>query len=541
MSPGFKLREMCQPYWDASAALQPTVRLSRRDYTLWKPTPEEISDRLGWLDLPQAMHSGILELEDFVEDVRSRRFRHVVLLGMGGSSLCAEVMRATFDGRETFPTLHVLDSTVPAWVARQTAAIDPAHTLFLVASKSGETIEVMSFYKHFRALVEKTKGAAAGENFAAITDPATPLETLAAEEGFMHAFINPSNVGGRYSALSHFGLVPCAVMGLNVGELLSRAREMSRACGVVFPVEENPGAWLGMVAGCMARAGRNKLTIVTSPSIHAFGLWAEQLIAESTGKEGSGIVPIVHEPRGDLSAYAQDRLFVYLRLATDDNADTDAWVKGIEKAGLPVLRPELRDLYDVGGEYFRWEFATAVAGACLRINPFNQPNVKESKDNTSRVLADCKGGKGLPPLCDEGDFGDLIESVRPGDYLAILSYTDRTDEGERAIHELRSALLRDRKLPTTHGYGPRYLHSTGQLHKGGANNGLFLQITQDNESDVPIPGEEYTFGTLAAAQAIGDFEALKAHDRRVARIHLKRGETLQGRLQMLREMVGRRR
>ena len=537
MSPAFKLREMCQPYWDESAALQPTTRLSRRDYTLWKPTPQEISDRLGWLDLPQAMHSAVLELEDFVEDARRRRFRDVVLLGMGGSSLCAEVMRETFDGREAFPTLHVLDSTVPAWVRRQTEAIDPARTLFLVASKSGTTIEVMSFYKHFRALVEQTKSGPAGENFAAITDPGTPLATRAAEEGFMHAFINPSNLGGRYSALSHFGLVPCALMGLNVGELLSRAREMSRACGVVFPVEENPGAWLGMIAGCMARAGRDKLTIITSPAVRAFGLWAEQLLAESTGKEGKGIVPIVHEPGMPPSAYGEDRLFVYLHLGTDDNAETDAWADEIEKAGFPLLRSELRDLYDIGGEYFRWEFATAIAGACLRINPFDQPNVKESKDNTARVLAACEGGKDLPPLHDEGGFEDLIESARPGDYLAILNYADRTAEDENAVQDLRAALLSKRNLPTMHGYGPRYLHSTGQLHKGGANNGLFLQITRESDADVPIPGEAYSFGTLAAAQAIGDFEALKAHGRRAVRVRLKRGETLDARFRAFKEIV----
>ncbi len=532
-----RLKELCRPFWENAGSRQMIAKLWRRDHTLWKPSPRDISNRLGWIELPQSMRSALSVLADFIEEVRARRFKDVVLLGMGGSSLAAEVMRRIFPPRDGFPTMHVLDSTVPSWVLRVQRAIDPARTLFLVSSKSGTTIEVMAFYKYFRNIVEKVKGDHAGENFIVITDSGTPLEALASSTRLWHAFINRSDVGGRYSALSFFGLVPAALMGIDVNELLARGREASRACGVASPIEENPGAWLGMVMGCLAQTGREKLTLIASPSMGPFGLWAEQLIAESTGKEGCGIVPVVDEPPAPVQAYGDDRLFVYLRLLNDANESTDRHADALEQAGFPVLKMEMRDLYDTGAEFFLWEFAVALAGACLDIHPFDQPNVAESKEITQRVLGEFADKRTLPALRDEGDFADLLGRAREGDYLALMAFTDDTPETAQAIADLRKALIEKRRLPTTFGFGPRFLHSTGQLHKGGANNGLFVQITAERDDDLPVPGERYTFGALATAQAIGDLEALKAHERRAIRIHVAKGQSVADRIRSLIEQV----
>ena len=529
---------MCRPYWDANAGRHPIAKLWQRDHTLWKPNPREIANRLGWLDLPVSMRGSVTELQDFAEEARSRRFRDVVLLGMGGSSLCAEVLRRTFGRRKGFARFHVLDSTVPARVSRVARRIDPAKTLFLVCSKSGSTIEVLSFYKYFRDQVEKATGNHAGENFVAITDGDSGLKRLAADTGFWRTFVNPSNVGGRYSALSYFGLVPAALMGLNVGELLARAREAARACGVAAPIEENPGAWLGMVMGCLARTGRDKLTLITSPSVASFSLWAEQLLAESTGKEGMGILPVVQEPFVSPKVYGNDRIFVYLRLSTDDdNEAADRHAKALHRAKFPVVVAEMKDVYDIGAAFFRWEFAVAIAGACLEINPFDQPNVQESKENTTRVLSEHAEKHALPELRDEGAFDDLLAQAKPGDYVAFMAFLEETPDVTDAFGSLRHRLLAKLGLPSTLGYGPRFLHSTGQLHKGGADNGLFVQITCDPADDIPVPGEPYSFGVLAAAQAIGDFEALREHKRRVVRIHIGAAESATDRLRSLTEMV----
>jgi len=356
---------------------------------------------------------------------------------------------------------------------------------------------------------------------------------MANKHGFLRTFINPADVGGRYSALSYFGLVPAAMLGLNIADLLMRAREVSRACGVTSPHEENPGAWLGLCMGCLAKAGRDKLTIVTSPSLASFGLWAEQLIAESTGKDGVGVVPIAGEPRAPVESYGDDRVFVYLRLAEDDNDETDRHIEAIDNAGVPVLGIDLRDRYDLAGEFFRWEYAVAVAGACLEINPFDQPNVQESKSITGKLLAQYESDSTLPPIEDEGTFRGLLRTAGPGDYLALMAFATETPELNQALAALRLKLLTDRKLPTTMGYGPRFLHSTGQLHKGGANNGLFVQICEEGGEEMPIPGKTYGFNTLIAAQAIGDFEALKAHERRVMRIRVPAGEDVAARVRGL--------
>ena len=496
-------------------------RIWRREHTLWKSDPTEISDRLGWLTITDLMCEQLPALEGFAEEVRDAGFRHTVLLGMGGSSLGPEVLRQSFGVADGYPELMVLDSTVPAWVQGVTEAIDPAKTLFLVSSKSGSTIEPLSFYKHFRRLVEqKVEREKAGGNFVAITDPGTPLERLGKEEGFRRIFLSSPDIGGRYSVLSYFGLVPAALAGIDTAALLDRADRMREGCASFVPAHDNPGAWLGAIMGVLASQGRDKLTLVTSPSIGSFGLWVEQLIAESTGKGGKGIIPIAGEPLMDPARYGDDRLFIYLRLEGDDNAATDAAIDGLESLGQPLVRLELRDRYDLGAEFFRWEFATAVAGAVLGIHPFDQPNVQEAKDLTARVLQEHQSSGELPQVEATSSLGELLAQAGPGDYLAIMAYLHQTPELDQALADLRRRVLEKYQIATTVGYGPRFLHSTGQLHKGGPGTGLFLQFTGDNRKDVPIPGEPYTFGVLADAQALGDLRALQGLGRRVARVHL---------------------
>jgi glucose-6-phosphate isomerase len=528
-----KMKSLCRPFWDEVVSHDPVARLWRRDHTLWNPSPTEIANRLGWLDLPVSMRSAAAELKQFAAQAIERGFRDVVLLGMGGSSLCGEALRLAFPAREGFLKLHVLDSTVPEAVARVSRAADLAHTLFLVSSKSGGTIEVMSNYRHFRERVRELKGDEAGSHFVAITDGGTSLVKLAAAEGFWRTFVNPSDLGGRYSVLSYFGLVPAALIGVEVGKFLGSGRQMARLCGVEAPLEENPGAWLGLVAGCLARGGRDKLTIITSPSLGGFGLWAEQLVAESTGKQGRGIVPIALEPFGPPEAYGADRLFAYVRLRGDDNDACDRHAQALNDAGFPVLRTELKEPNDLADEFFRWEFAIALSGACLGVNPFDQPNVEESKRNTKTVLENYEKSHTLPTLRDGGSFQEFIQSARPGDYVALMAFADETLELRQAFEGLRRRLLVERRLPTTLGYGPRFLHSTGQLHKGGANNGLFVQFTAEPEADIPIPGASYGFGTLAAAQAIGDLQSLRMHQRRALRVHAGKGQNLADRVRSL--------
>ena len=493
-------------------------RMWRKDHTAWKPDPREITDRLGWLTVTDMMCDRIPTLESMAAQVREEGFRHVVLLGMGGSSLGPEVLRQTFGTSQGDPELIVLDSTVPAWVRRVTGSIDPARSLFLVSSKSGSTLEPNTYYAYFRRLVEERVGnGQAGDNFVAITDPGTSLEELAHEQGFRRVFLNPPDIGGRYSVLSYFGLVPAALTGIDVTRLLDRADCMREGCAACVPTHENPGAWLGAVMGTLARQGRDKLTLITSPSISSFGLWGEQLIAESTGKEGKGIVPVAGEPLLDPNYYGDDRLFIYLRLAGDDNRDTDAAVEGIEANGQPVMRLDLRDKYDLGAEFYRWEFATAVAGGVLGIHPFDQPNVQAAKDMTESVLAKYETSGGLPNVETTAPLDTLLGQASPGDYLAIMAYLEQTPELDHALEALRRGIGRRYRIATTLGYGPRFLHSTGQLHKGGPGSGVFLQLTGDHQQDLPIPGYPYTFATVADAQAL---EALQASSRRAARVHL---------------------
>ena len=497
------------------------ARIWRKDHTVWKPDPTEITDRLGWLSVTDIMCERLDDLSTFAQAVRDEGTRSIVLLGMGGSSLGPEVLRQTFGSAEGYPELIVLDTTVPEWVQDVTQSIDPARTLFLVSSKSGSTIEPNVLYKHFRALVEGAVGSEkAGRHFIAVTDPNTSLGDLAGSEGFRRVFTNPPDLGGRYSVLSYFGLVPAALTGLDTALLLDRADCMREGCASCVAAHENPGAWLGAAMATLALGGRDKLTLVASPSISSFGLWVEQLIAESTGKEGKGIVPVAGEPLLPPYAYDDDRTFVHLRLEGDDNAETDAAVDQLESSGHPVVRLDLRDKYDLGAEFYRWEFATVVAGALLGIHPFDQPNVEAAKDVAMSLVDEYERSGALPAASATWSWKELVSNARLGSYVAIMAYVQATPETDGALQSLRKQISERQGIATTVGYGPRFLHSTGQLHKGGPNTGLFLQLTSGHAEDVPIPGEVYTFGVLADAQAQGDLEALQAAGRRVAKVEL---------------------
>ncbi len=522
------------------AARDAVRRLWDRDPSLWKEDPQhqaEISQRLGWLTVTRTMRSQLADLSSFAREVAQAGTRQVVLCGMGGSSLCPEMLHLTFGSAAGYPRLQVLDTTDPDVVSHVAQQAEPEHSLYLISSKSGGTIEVDSLFRLFFDRAQARLGERAGSAFAAVTDPGTSLELLGADRRFRGVFLNPPDIGGRYSALSLFGLVPAALMGLDLDRLLESADRMAMACGVATSAEANPGLWLGAALGVMAGAGRDKLTLLSSPGIDSLGLWVEQLIAESTGKEGRGIVPVAGEPLEPAESYGEDRFFVYTRLEGDDNTALDRFVADLRRVGQPVVTFSLGDRYDLARELFRWEFATALAGAILWIDPFDQPNVQESKDNTARLLAVYKEKGSLPT--EEADLveGELklygikestiaaalssfLAQAHPGDYLAMMAYLEMVESNDRALEVLRRRLLERTGLPTTLGYGPRFLHSTGQLHKGGPNSGLFLQITADKRAKLPIPGQPYDFATLQAAQALGDRQALREHGRRALSIHL---------------------
>ncbi|MDH4187578.1 MAG: glucose-6-phosphate isomerase, partial [Nitrospira sp.] len=477
-------------------------RLWSNDHRLWKQDPTEIANRLGWLNIVDDMKERVEELRSFASLVKARNIRDVVLLGMGGSSLGPEVLRASFGSSRGFPRLWVLDSTIPGWIRQVTEAIDPARSLIILASKSGGTIEVLSLFAHFWKMVHQASRNQGGEQFLAITDPGTGLEKLAAERQFWRIFSSPPNIGGRYSVLSYFGLVPAAVMGLDVEQLLASAAKMIKLCQVQDPVSGNPGADLGATMASLAQAGRNKVTIYTSPQIATFGLWAEQLIAESTGKEGTGLIPVANEPPVSPSAYGPDRLFVYLRLKNDHNRPLDLHLARLARQGHPVQTVVLHDRYDIAAEFIRWEVATALAGHLLGIHPFDQPNVQESKDNTAHVLKTVQVTGKLPKqtvVTPAQAAAQLKRRCGPGCYVAILAYTTPSPKMEQVLRALRRILVSKYHVTTTVGYGPRYLHSTGQLHKGGPSSGLFLQLVESMSPDLAIPGAAFTFGTLARA------------------------------------------
>ena len=498
-------------------------RLWARDGSLWSDDSAaqgEIAFWTGWLDVPRKMLERSEEFEVARREMGSR-FDHVVLCGMGGSSLCPEVLRNTFGKQDGAPELIVLDSTHPSTVAGVASRITPGRALFLVASKSGGTTETLSHYRYFHQLLRDAQVENAGRYFVAITDEGSGLQKLAEEQDFGHVFLNPPDIGGRYSALSYFGMVPAALMGLDQGRMLRSATAMSMSCQE-SDAGANPGLALGAVLGVAASSGHDKCTIVCSPRVATLGIWLEQLLAESTGKHGKGIVPVPSEPVADPGSYGDDRLFVYVRSAGADAAQ-DAAMKALREAGQPVYNIEVDGPQDLGAEFMRWEVATAVAGGIIGINPFDQPNVQESKDNTKAVLKSfsATGDFGVELSAHpDADVEALIRQVDAGDYFAVLAYTDPTPDVADALERLRVA-VRDRfKVATTAGFGPRYLHSTGQLHKGGPNTGVYLILNDDLGDELPIPGEDHGFKTLIHAQWIGDLKSLRDHGRRVAAMPL---------------------
>jgi transaldolase/glucose-6-phosphate isomerase len=521
-------------------------RLWAKDYTLWSAKPVlELTDRMGWLTLPDTMHEQVPELQAFADRVRDEGFRHVVLLGMGGSSLAPEVFRRTFGNARGRPELSVLDSTHPGAVCAIESRVDLAKTLFLVSSKSGTTTETSSFFHYFWQRLHET-GKQPGPHFVAITDPGTPLEKLAAERNFRATFSAPVEVGGRYSALSVFGLVPAALIGVDIRRLLGAALTSAESCAFCVPEPSSAPLCLGTALGELALAGRDKITFLASPSLEAFPIWAEQLIAESTGKDGKGIVPVADEPLGALGVYGNDRFFAVLLLEGDSSTQLAAQVKALEAAGHPVAYIQLRQKTDLGQEFFRWEVAVAAAGAVLGIQPFNQPDVQLAKELAKKAMAaagshaHAGAGADLVRAEDKSNLAravnEWLSSVTPGDYVSIQAYLNPTSETWAALQRLRTKLRDRTQAATTLGFGPRFLHSTGQLHKGGPNTGVFLQIVDEPAEELPVPETSYSFAQLIRAQAEGDYQALAQRGRRVLRVQLGR-DTASG-LRQLGETLG---
>lgn len=536
-------------------------RIFSKDPFVWKSDEanvKAIRNRLGWLNINDFIERAD-DIIDFAKEIKSEKFKYVVLLGMGGSSLCPEVVRETFGSKPGFPQLIMLDNTDPAAVKNVESQIDLSKTLFIVASKSGTTTETLSFDHYFFNLLEESEIQDPGRHFIAITDDGTPLQDEAKERNFRKVFTNPEDYGGRYSALSYFGLVPMALIGVDIKEILHNAHQMEINCGPFIPSESNPALSLGAEIGINARLGRDKVTFVLSNSISAFGYWVEQLIAESTGKEGKGILPVEGEDLGKPEVYSSDRVFVYLHSGNDENQKEERKLNALHKAGHPVIKIDLRNKTALGAEFFRWELATAAAGRILNVNPFNEPNVSESKKNSKDLLNEWKDkdsfGEGDPAVSQNGisiyynteagwaprgkgltsflnSFTRLAEAP---DYLALLAYFLQTPQRQKLLQQIRMKLRDNLKIASTLGYGPRYMHSTGQLHKGGPNKGVFLMFTYDAQDDLSIPGKDYGFATLQKAQALGDFRSLNDKDRRVIRVHL--GSNIETSLKKINEIL----
>ncbi len=538
-------------------------RLWAGDASLW--TDHDEGRWLGWLHIADDQTARTEQFQSLVEDVQSAGFTHAVVLGMGGSSLCPDVLRKTFGKKAGFPELLVLDSTVPAQVRALDKKIDPAKTLFIVSSKSGGTVEPNVFKQYFFERAKKAVGAdKAGSRFAAITDPKTKMHTVAKDDRFRHIYFGLPSIGGRFSALSNFGMIPGDAAGVDVLKLLRGAEVMEHACASCVPPELNPGVTLGVVMGTLAKAGVDKVTVIASPAVASLGAWLEQLMAESTGKDGKGLIPVADEKLGPPSAYGKDRLFVYTRLTSAPSKEQDDAIDTLEKAGHPVVRIAVADAIELGGEFFRWEIATAVAGSVLGINAFNQPDVEAAKVAARTLTAAYESSGKLPPekpllegggltlFTDPRNADALLTAaggaktpeaviaahlgrVKPGDYFAVNAYVEMDDANDKELQALRLAVRDAKKVATTLGYGPRFLHSTGQLHKGGPNTGVFLQVTCDDAEDLPIPGQKYTFGVLKQAQALGDFQVLAERGRRVLRVHV--GDDVPAGLAKLRQVI----
>ena len=535
------------------------ARLWQKDASLWSNTDE--GNWLGWLTITQEQLANLDTLKQFAAEVKKAKFKHVLLLGMGGSSLCPEVLRMTFGKVAGFPELHVLDSTDPTQIKAIEKKLDLKTTLCIVSSKSGSTLEPNIFKQYFFERVKKAVGEKlVGSRFIAVTDPGSKMQQVAETDKFWKIFAGVPSIGGRYSALSNFGMVPAAAMGLDVGKFLKGTHEMVNACGANSAADANPGVILGTILGVAANHGRDKITIITSPGVFDLGAWLEQLIAESTGKIGKGIIPVDREKLAKPDTYGSDRVFAYLQLANKTNKAQDAAVAALEKAGHPVIRITLPNVYTLGQEFFRWEIATAVAGSIIGINAFNQPDVEASKIETKKLTSQYESTGSLPAespfftskdarlFADERNTAALsggktlgealkthLSRIGAGDYFAVLGYIPMNAENEKALQAIRHSVRDSKRVATCLGFGPRFLHSTGQAYKGGPNSGLFLQITCDDASDLAVPGQKYTFGIVKAAQARGDFAVLAERGRRALRVHL--GKNLKSGLNALAKAV----
>jgi transaldolase/glucose-6-phosphate isomerase len=538
-------------------------RFWAHDQTLW--TGQDEAAWLGWLDLTDLQIANVNKLKEVAAEVKSGGFRDILLLGMGGSSLCPEVLTLTFGQQQGFPRLHVLDSTDPAQIKNTEAKIDLTKTLFIVSSKSGSTLEPNIYKQYFFERVKQALGEEkAGERFIAITDPGSKMQQVAERDRFRHIFYGVPTVGGRYSALSAFGMLPASAMGLDIDKFLDRTEQMVQACKAKGSVSDNPGVMLGLILGSAAKLGRDKITIITSPGIFDLGAWLEQLIAESTGKLGKGIIPVDRETLSSPDAYGDDRIFAYIRLESAPDPAQDAKIDALEKSGHPVVRIAMTDVYNLGQEFFRWEVATAVAGSILGINAFNQPDVEASKIETKKLTTQYETSGSLPaetPILEEAGIklftdpknadalADAAGSDRSlknylkahlnrlgtGDYFAVLAYVEMNDQHEAILQAMRTAVRDRKRVATCLGFGPRFLHSTGQAYKGGPNSGVVLQITCDDAQDLQVPGQKYTFGVVKSAQARGDFAVLAERNRRALRVHL--GPDVNAGLNKLAELV----
>ena len=523
-------------------------RLWARDASLW--TNKDEASWLGWLGIVEEQIAHDADFKNIAAEIHKEGFTHLVLLGMGGSSLCVEVFGKTFGKIDGYPEVHILDSTDPAQIRTLESKIDIAKTIFIVASKSGTTLEPNIFEQYFYEKVKQSVGAAeAGKRFIATTDPGSQMQKVAETHGFRRIFYGVPSIGGRYSALSNFGMIPAAIQGVDVPKFLDRAEEMVHACASVVPADENPGVILGTILGTLQKSGRDKVTIFASPGISDLGAWLEQLLAESTGKEGKGLIPVDRESIGMPEVYGKDRIFAYVRLEDGADPKQDAGVSALEKAGQPVVRIQVANDYELGQEFFRWEMATAVAGSIIGINAFNQPDVEASKIETRKLTDEYEKSGSLPqetPFYEEngvklysdekntaalkqaaGKDGTLtgylrahVNRLKAGDYFAVLGYVERNEPNRAQLQSIRESVRDTKHVATCLGFGPRFLHSTGQAYKGGPNSGVFLQITCDDAADLPVPGKKYTFGIVKAAQARGDFNVLTERGRRALRVHL---------------------
>jgi len=554
-----RFRELCES-WDKHGS---TARLWGRDATLWTGADE--AKWLGWLDIVKAQQARVADLQAFGTEVKRDGFTHVLLLGMGGSSLGPEVLETVFGHAAGYPQLHVLDSTDPAQVRTFEGKVDLARTLCVVSSKSGPTLEPNIFKQYFFRRLQQTVGEErAGSHCIAITDPGSKLEAAAKVDGFRRIFHGVASIGGRYSVLSDFGIVPAALLGIDVAKLLDCAARRAEACAAPGPAADNPGVALGLLLGAAATLRRDKVTILTSPPLWDVGAWLEQLIAESTGKHGKALIPVDGERAAPAATYGDDRVFVILRLDGASDARLDQATADLERAAQPVLRLRVADPYDLGAEFFRWEVATAVAGAVLGINPFDQPDVEAAKIETKKLTAEVEATGALPreePFLENAgvklfadprnaealltaagtrDLAGVLRAhlarIGPGDYFGLLAYVEMNERHRDLLQQIRHAVRDGRRVATCLGFGPRFLHSTGQAYKGGPNSGVFLQITCDDAQDLPIPGQSYGFGVVKAAQARGDFAVLAERGRRALRVHL--GPNVAGGLETLRSAVG---